>query len=469
MTTTAQRYAISHWPDTDELIAKGHRLVSAPPRPIRRDKMQDYLAYFETRCAGSKASTAEAAKSIPGGVQHNLAFNYPFPLNIARAGGAYLWDVDGNRYVDFLQAGGPTVLGSNYAPVREQVIKVLNACGPVTGLFHEYEYKLAVVAGAIDNSAAAVGSGAVRDYQTHLYIGTSSWLAAHVPFKKTDIVSALASVPCAIPGRYLLTALQATAGGNLTFLRDKILYHKDELLQEEEVPDVYQLMDRIAARTPAGSNGVLYTPWIYGERAPVEDSSVRAAIFNLSLENSRADGEISERHAWPFSALGEEPDRPPAVDQNLDEKQAGTNLDGGHARRRDVRQRLANASVQNPHCQRIGHLEPAGEARAEGDRREQRQGLIAVVARAGEPAPDGIEVGAIRGKGVCRLPPRHHEPDPVKAEPEAEQRKPASEADQRSGGCSHASLLASWRPAPLRARTFAAYIFRRPGANGSSR
>ena len=149
--------------------------------------------------------------------------------------------------------------------------------------------EIAVVAGAIDNTAAAIGSGAVRDYETHLYIGTSSWLAAHVPFKKTDIVSALASVPCAIPGRYLLIALQATAGGNLTFLRDKILYHKDELLQEAELPNVYQLMDRIAERTPAGSNGVLYTPWIYGERAPVEDSAVRAAIYNLSLENSRAD------------------------------------------------------------------------------------------------------------------------------------------------------------------------------------
>lgn len=148
---------------------------------------------------------------------------------------------------------------------------------------------VAVVAGAIDNTAAAVGSGAVRDYATHLYIGTSSWLAAHVPFKKTDIVSSLASVPCAIPGRYLLTALQATAGGNLTFLRDKILYHHDELLQEEGVPDVYQIMDRIAARTPAGSNGVIYTPWIYGERAPAEDSTVRAAIYNLSLHNSRAD------------------------------------------------------------------------------------------------------------------------------------------------------------------------------------
>lgn len=148
---------------------------------------------------------------------------------------------------------------------------------------------VAVVAGAIDTTAAAVGSGAVRDYETHLYLGTSSWLGAHVPFKKTDIVSAMASVPCAIPGRYLLLAQQATAGGNLTFLRDKVLYHKDELLQEAEVPDVYKVLDRIAQRTPAGSNGVLYTPWIYGERAPIEDHHVRAGIFNLSLENSRED------------------------------------------------------------------------------------------------------------------------------------------------------------------------------------
>jgi xylulokinase len=147
----------------------------------------------------------------------------------------------------------------------------------------------AVVAGAIDNTAAAIGAGAVRDNETHLYIGTSSWLAAHVPVKKTDLLSALASVPCAIPGKYLLIALQATAGGNLSFLRDRILYHKDELLQEAELPNVYQLMDRIAERTPAGSNGVLYLPWIYGERAPIDDAKVRAAIYNLSLENSRED------------------------------------------------------------------------------------------------------------------------------------------------------------------------------------
>lgn len=76
-------------------------------------------------------------------MQHNLAFNHPFPLVFTKAEGAYLYDVDGNKYYDFLQAGGPTVLGSNPKVVRDQVIELLNTCGPSTGLFHEFEYKLA--------------------------------------------------------------------------------------------------------------------------------------------------------------------------------------------------------------------------------------------------------------------------------------------------------------------------------------
>ena len=134
---------LSHWPDTDALIEKAKQLVAAPVYTVPPELMARCQAYFDEKCSGSKAETAEAAKYIPGGVQHNLAFNHPFPLSIRKAEGAYLWDVDGNRYIDFLQAGGPTVLGSNYAPVREKVVALLEECGPVTGLFHEYEVKLA--------------------------------------------------------------------------------------------------------------------------------------------------------------------------------------------------------------------------------------------------------------------------------------------------------------------------------------
>jgi glutamate-1-semialdehyde 2,1-aminomutase len=136
-------YAISEYPDVTQVYARLNALISRPIRPVRPEQMQAYLNYFETRCPRSKALTAEAQKYIPGGVQHNLAFNYPFPIAIEKADGPYLWDVDGNRYVDFLQAGGPTMLGSNYAPVREKVFELLRSCGPVTGLFHEYELKLA--------------------------------------------------------------------------------------------------------------------------------------------------------------------------------------------------------------------------------------------------------------------------------------------------------------------------------------
>jgi glutamate-1-semialdehyde 2,1-aminomutase len=141
--TSQVQPAITEWHDTAEIYRQLKTLVNQPIRPVRHERMQEFLDYFETQCTRSKALTQEAMLYIPGGVQHNLAFNYPFPIAIEKAEGAYLWDVDGNRYIDFLQAGGPTVLGSNYPLIREKVIELMQSCGPVTGLFHEYELKLA--------------------------------------------------------------------------------------------------------------------------------------------------------------------------------------------------------------------------------------------------------------------------------------------------------------------------------------
>ncbi len=140
---TEQDSVLSHWPDAKRLAEQAKCLADAPAYAVNAEKMRETLDYFETKCIRSKRSLEEAAKYIPGGIQHNLAFNHPFPLSIAKADGPYLWDTDGNRYTDFLQGGGPSVLGHNYAPVREKVMEVLQECGPATGLFHEYEWKLA--------------------------------------------------------------------------------------------------------------------------------------------------------------------------------------------------------------------------------------------------------------------------------------------------------------------------------------
>jgi len=134
---------ISAWPDTDLLYRKFHELVGQPLRGLRREAMQRVLGWFDQRCGGSRNLFEQAERVIPGGIQHNLAFNYPFPLAISQAADAHLVDVDGNRYIDFLQAGGATLLGSNTSTLRSKIEQLLEECGPVTGLLHEYEVKLA--------------------------------------------------------------------------------------------------------------------------------------------------------------------------------------------------------------------------------------------------------------------------------------------------------------------------------------
>ncbi|MHA1475710.1 MAG: aspartate aminotransferase family protein, partial [Promethearchaeota archaeon] len=138
-----KKFGLTYWPKAQDILEKLNNLVNKPIKTLKKEKMTEYLSYFESNCKKSKEITDRAKKVIPGGVQHNLAFNHPFPICVSKADGAYLWDIDGNKYIDFLQAGGPTLLGNNWAPVREKVIDVLNECGPVTGLFHEYELKIA--------------------------------------------------------------------------------------------------------------------------------------------------------------------------------------------------------------------------------------------------------------------------------------------------------------------------------------
>lgn len=139
-----EQFAISEYHDAEAVIKQLDELIKKPIYTIKPDALRRYEEdYYEKKCKKSKAMISEAKDIIPGGVQHNLAFNHPFPLVFTKADGAYLYDIDGNWYYDFLQAGGPTVLGSNPQTVREKCIKLLNECGPSTGLFHEYEYKLA--------------------------------------------------------------------------------------------------------------------------------------------------------------------------------------------------------------------------------------------------------------------------------------------------------------------------------------
>ena len=135
-----------------------------------------------------------------------------------------------------------------------------------------------VVTATGDVHSAVVGSGALGDYEGHLYIGTSSWLSCHLPTKRTDLFNNQTALPSAVPGRYFLANEHEVGGAALLWLRDKAQMVKD--LDEA---------NEVAAVAPAGSNKVIFTPWLNGERTPVDDHTIRGGWNNLSLGTTRPD------------------------------------------------------------------------------------------------------------------------------------------------------------------------------------
>jgi xylulokinase len=138
-----------------------------------------------------------------------------------------------------------------------------------------------VIGGTPDVHSAGIGAGTIRDNAAHLYIGTSSWLSCHVPYKKTDLIHSIASLPSAVPGRWLVANEQETAG-------KAVDWFANVLFPGRTLDDgLYQELTAIAVSVPPGSGGVVFTPWLYGERTPVEDAALRAGFFNQSLDTGQ--------------------------------------------------------------------------------------------------------------------------------------------------------------------------------------
>jgi xylulokinase len=141
----------------------------------------------------------------------------------------------------------------------------------------------------------SMGSGGFNNYDTHIYIGTSGWVVANVDQRMTDINALIAGVISAIPGRYNYTAEQETSGSCLQWVRDHLAL--DEIgvyLSDQQAADVeqmerslYGLLNSAVAETQPGCRGVIFTPWLHGNRSPFEDPYARGIFFNISMETGK--------------------------------------------------------------------------------------------------------------------------------------------------------------------------------------
>ncbi len=155
---------------------------------------------------------------------------------------------------------------------------------------------IAVVNGGGDLTMQALGAGCVEPGDTHVYIGTSGWVAAVLTRRTLDITHFMASILGARPGHYNYIGEQETSGKCLEWVRDHIaldeigVYLSKRPMAED--PDarhssLLEYLGEVVGEAPPGAGGVIFTPWLHGNRSPFEDPNARGMFFNLSLDTGK--------------------------------------------------------------------------------------------------------------------------------------------------------------------------------------
>ncbi len=89
-----------------------------------------------------------------------------------------------------------------------------------------------------------------------------------------------------LTGKYQCINEQDLAGGCLTFLLNNIILHENEFYRGEKTKDPYGMLNKIAARVSPGSDGLIFTPWLNGERSLVYSTTLRGGFHNVSLRTN---------------------------------------------------------------------------------------------------------------------------------------------------------------------------------------
>lgn len=146
-----------------------------------------------------------------------------------------------------------------------------------------------VIGGMGDVPAAATGSGALENGDAHVYLGTSGWLCISTAKVKNLGKNGIASIPSADPEMFIMIGETETAGACLKWFAENFATaeEKERARQAGDEMAIFPILDEVVERVEPGAKRLLFTPWMFGERAPVTDTTLRAAFVNLSLEHER--------------------------------------------------------------------------------------------------------------------------------------------------------------------------------------
>lgn len=145
-----------------------------------------------------------------------------------------------------------------------------------------------VIAGCSDAAASVFATGLCRQGEAAESTGTSSLVFVASPLRG-DMRLPVTTKPCAIPGvPYVFDAPISTSGAAVKWYLDSLGQREAELAAAQQ-SDPYTVMNQLAASVPAGSNGVLFFPYLMGERAPLWNSHARGMFIGMSLSTQHED------------------------------------------------------------------------------------------------------------------------------------------------------------------------------------
>ena len=154
-----------------------------------------------------------------------------------------------------------------------------------------------VFGGGGDTTFVNIGAGCTRPGDTHIYVGTSGWVSTYLDYQTVDLDAMITGVLSAKKGYFNYYAELETAGKCFEWVMDHLAL--DEIgvyLEQTRITDVeskylslYDYLSQEVSKVPPGANGVIFTPWLHGNRCPFEDSRAGGMFFNIRIENGKRD------------------------------------------------------------------------------------------------------------------------------------------------------------------------------------
>jgi xylulokinase len=209
-----------------------------------------------------------------------------FVTDYSDASGTNLYDLNNwNWSAEILEAVGLDVgrlpeLHASSDVIGEVTRAAAEACGLKAGT--------PVMIGGGDGCCASTGAGVIREGRAYNYIGSSSWIALATRRPVLDPAMRTFTFAHLVPGMYCPCGTMQTAGGAYQWLRDVFGQAEKEAGARLGISP-YELLDLEAESSPPGARGLLFLPYLLGERSPHWNPLARGAYLGLTVRHTRAD------------------------------------------------------------------------------------------------------------------------------------------------------------------------------------